>query len=72
VAVLDLDVQVGRRAEQAFVVGADGGEPVVALAPRAVLVDGVAAEGRQQAVQVVPVLVPDVLLDGGHPQAVAS
>ena len=59
-------------AEEALVVLAHGAQPVVALAPRSILVHRVAAERRQQTVEVVPVLVPHVLFDGGHPQAVAS
>ena len=72
VALLDVDVQVRRGAEEALVVLAHGAQPVVALAPRSILVHRVAAERRQQTVEVVPVLVPHVLFDGGHPQAVAS
>src|SRR2546423_3838509 len=62
-AVLHLDVKVGRRAQQRLVVGADPLETLVVLGPRRVVIESAGAERRHETVEIVRVLASDVFLD---------
>jgi hypothetical protein len=65
VALVNVDVQVRERPEQALVVGADAVAAVVVFVDRFVVVLRALPERRHDSVEVVSVLLLDVLFDDG-------